>query len=95
MAGDTGGAQRATSVTAAKVHAAPRTKSDATAPQPNQSKRGRPFVLITNLPPAEAASWYGAGRVCTLCSAKILRRVQRTDGSSFLRVSHVAECKAG
>jgi len=93
VAGDTGGTLRVTSVTAVKVQAAPRTNrvhptGDAT------SKRGRPFVLVTGVPPAATAPWYGASRVCTLCSAKIIRRVQRTDGSAFLRVSHVAQCKA-
>jgi len=88
VAGDTGSAQpyplgRATA-TAGKVQPAPGTK-----PKP-----GRPTILATDLHPQVPAAWYSKARPCVHCLARVLRRVERRDGTAFLRVQHARDCKA-
>jgi len=87
VAGDTGSAAplagRATA-TAAKAQAAPGTKL----------KPGRPTILATDLHPQVPAAWYSKARPCVYCLARVLRRVERRDGTAFLRVQHARDCKA-
>lgn len=86
VARDTGGALlSATSETAGNAPPAPRTRD---------RKRGRPRIFVSNLPPAAPAPWYGRTRACRWCSATVVRRVERQDGSAFIRVAHEATCKA-
>ena len=104
MAGDTGGAQsnpldRAT-VTAAEAQAAPGTKRSAPsrkAGSESSSKPGRPQFAVTDLLPAKPASWYtgrGPSGPCRFkCGARVIRRIEREDGSASIRVLHGKDCK--
>jgi len=101
VARDTGGRRaqahkKASSATATEVQLAPSTNRSATTSRGATSKLGRPFVLITALPPVKPAAWYRtAGRgPCGHCGGRIIRRLERNDGTAAIRVAHSKDCEA-
>lgn len=110
MARDTGGRgaksqESASTATAAEVQPAPGNQATQTVTRTRErgeelrgtSKPGRPFSLLTPIPPAKPSDWYkAAGPVapCRHCGGRLISRVERGDGTACIRVSHRGNCEA-